>query len=344
MRIPESNHLPVYHLASCFNNTTATYKFYWLISILQEVETGNYIIPKRNLFARMISNSWYTVNYFNVSFGKLDLIQNTVRKIKEIEKIPIDEKQQKVFSHLTASKNYDTEKLLRHFNRNVPHRFLSPWFIKKSEKYINAASKSFDKQCIYALYDDIIEVNPDWINYLTSNSKILKDFCYWNLSLFLQARNFSVPDIPNKLIKPPSRGNLENQKKFFWDIALQELGLIKCIYTGKNLTIGTYAMEHFIPHSFVSHDLIWNLIPADPSFNSSKNNRLPPLETYFVPFFSLQKTAVKIVQIKSPNSRFLLDYLTVLPDIENSFTENRFKEIFQPLVTIASNNGFEFLK
>lgn len=344
MRLPESNHLPVNHLAACFNNTTATYKFYWLLSILQEVETGNHLIPKRNLFARMISNSWYTVNYFNVSFGKLDLIQNTVQEVKEIEKIPVDEKQQKVFNLLTASKNYETGKLLWHFNKNVPHRFLSPWFVKKSEKYIYHASQLFNQKCLYALNNDSIEINPEWINYLISNSKILKDFCYWNLSLFLQARNPSVPDIPNKLFKAPSRGKLEKQKRFFWDIALQEMGFIKCIYTGKELTVGNYVMEHFIPHSFVSHDLIWNLIPADCSFNSAKNNKLPPLEKYFKQFYSLQKTAVEIVKRKSPKNKLLQDYLIILPDIDKSFTEVRFKEVFQPLVTIASNNGFEFLQ
>uniref|UniRef100_UPI0040483A9D HNH endonuclease domain-containing protein n=1 Tax=Mariniflexile sp. TaxID=1979402 RepID=UPI0040483A9D len=54
-----------------------------------------------------------------------------------------------------------------------------------------------------------------------------------------------------------------------------ELGSVDCIYTGEKLIKGNYAVEHFIPYSFVSHDLIWNLIPADKSFNSSKSNRLP---------------------------------------------------------------------
>ncbi|WP_410479158.1 HNH endonuclease domain-containing protein [Pedobacter miscanthi] len=45
--------------------------------------------------------------------------------------------------------------------------------------------------------------------------------------------------------------------------------------------------EHFIPYAFVSHDLIWNLIPADPSFNSPKNDRLPRIEDYFDGFYNL---------------------------------------------------------
>ncbi len=344
MHLPKSNHLPVHLLASSFNNVSATYKFYWLLSILEEIENGDRKIPKKNLFARIISNAWYTVNYFNVSYGKQDLIQNTVRMIKEIEKIPIDKKKQIVYNKIVTSNNSQTKRLLKHYDKNVPHWFLTPWFKKKGKKYIYNSSKSFNEQCLYALYPDFIEINPDWENYLISNSKILKDFCYWNLSLFLQARNPSVPDIPNKLIKPPSTRKLSKQRKNFWNIIFNEMGTITCIYTGKELTSEKYEVEHFIPHSFVSHDLIWNLLPADPSFNSSKNNKLPPLEKYFNPFFTLQKNAVEIIKAKTPKNILLQDYLVILPDYENSFTKIKFKEVFQPLITIASNNGFEFLE
>ena len=97
MHLPKSNGLPVNLLAACFNNTSATYKYYWLLSILQAVEEGNLKVSKRDLFSRMISNSWYTVNYFHVSFGNQDLIQQAIEAINEIEKIPIDEKRQLVF-------------------------------------------------------------------------------------------------------------------------------------------------------------------------------------------------------------------------------------------------------
>ena len=48
-----------------------------------------------------------------------------------------------------------------------------------------------------------------------------------------------------------------------------------------------YAVEHFLPYAFVSHDLMWNLIPADRSFNSSKSDKLPPLERYFEPYYDI---------------------------------------------------------
>lgn len=343
-QLPKSNGLPVNLLAACFNNTVATYKYYWLLSILQSVENGNLKISKRELFARMISNAWFTVNYFHVSFGKQDLIQDAVHVINGIEKISIDEKRESVFQKLLTATKSETEKQLWHFNKNVPHWFLSPWFSKMDRAEIYFSSKSFSEKCLYALYEDKIEINPEWKNYLTSNVRVLKDFCYWNLCLFLQAKNPNVPDIPNKLIKPALRNNLTKQRTQFWDLVLNELGSVKCIYTGEKLTVGKYAVEHFIPYSFVSHDLIWNLIPADISFNCSKSDRLPPLEKYFNSFFDLQKSAVEIVSHKAPSSKLLEDYLTIFPDLQRSFSKDKFRETIQPLITIASNNGFEFMK
>jgi beta-lactamase class A len=68
MHLPQTNLLPDHKLASVYNSTSATYKFYWLLAIMELVEEGQLKLDKRQLFARMISNSWYTVNYFHVSF------------------------------------------------------------------------------------------------------------------------------------------------------------------------------------------------------------------------------------------------------------------------------------
>lgn len=344
MQLPNSNGLPINLLAACFNSKVATYKFYWLLSILQSVEEGNLKISKKELFARMISNAWYTVNYFHVSFGKQDLIQQVIEAINEIEKIPIDEKRELVFKKLSSTINNKTVKQLWHFNKNVPHWFLSPWFQKMDRNEIYRASQTFNGKCLYALYDDSIAINPEWKNYLTDNARVLKDFCYWNLALFLQAKNPNVPDIPNKLIKPAQRSGLIKQRTQFWDLVVQELGSVKCIYTGEKLTVGNYAVEHFIPYNFVSHDLIWNLIPADKSFNCSKSDKLPPLEKYFNSFFALQKTAIEIVKDTNPKNKLLEDYLTIFSDLDKNFSKGKFRERIQPLITIASNNGFEFLK
>jgi hypothetical protein len=349
MNLPFSVNLPVNRLASVFASTSATYKFYWFVAILELVEEGNTAISRRKLFSRMISNSWYTVNYFHVSFGKQDLIQEAVRSILKIENLTIDENKNKINSVLENTTNIQTIKTLNHFDKNVPHWFISPWFCGISNrKTISDLSQNFDNECIYALEKESISINPNWVSYLKTNSKILKDFCYWNLSLFLQKRNPNVPDIPNKLIKSITRSSLAKQTNDYWKPVFQELGSIECIFTGNKLIFEEkkYALDHFVPHAFVSHDLIWNLIPIDKSFNSSISDKLPSIDKYFDKFFNLQKTAFEIVKHQNSKNKFLEEYLTILPNLAhlNEFDYIRYKESIQPLITIASNNGCVYIK
>lgn len=340
--LPQQDNLPINLLAACFNKTSATYKFYWFLSILNRVEQGEVKINKHHLFADMVAHSWFTVNYFHISFGKQDKLQQAIEKVRVLENLTIDADRIRIFKRLTSSEHKATLKELWYFNSEVPHRFLSPWFKADDLKLAYQYSQAFTNNCLYAVDKDYITINPAWISYLKNNAGILKAFCYWNLAVYLQSKNPNVPDIPNKLIKIPVRKSLKEQRKF-WDIVIGELGGVDCIYTNSRLKIGQYAVEHFIPYAFVSHDLIWNLIPADPSFNSSKSDKLPILEKHFDPFFNLQEQAVAIIRHKAPKHKFLEDYLTLFPLMETQALERqRFLEQIQPLITIASNNGFEF--
>lgn len=344
IKLPETSSLPVNLLAACFNKTSATYKFYWFLSILNRVEQGEIMIDKRHLFADMIAHSWFTVNYFHVSFGKQDKLQQAIEKVKLLENLAIDADRDHIFKSLTATEHQTTLKELWYFNSEVPHRFLSPWFRAEDMKLAYDQSQSFHNNCLYAVNKESIRVNPVWFEYLKNNAGILKAFCYWHLAVYLQRKNPNVPDIPNKLIKVPVRKSLNEQRKF-WDIVIGELGGVDCIYTNTRLNIGQYAVEHFLPYAFVSHDLMWNLIPADPSFNSSKSDKLPVLDKYFDPFYNLQQQAVEIIQHKAPKHKFLEDYLTIFPLLTHQPIERqKFLEQIQPLVTIASNNGFEFFR
>jgi hypothetical protein len=350
MQLPASGGLPVQLLASCFNYTSATYKYYWLLSIIQAVENHQTTIDKKVLFARMLANAWYTVNYFRVSFGKQDLIQESIRLISAHENISIYESRETVFQRLYTSQLPATVRQLRHFNTNVPHWFMSPWFPRmtgesdaQAKERIYRQSQQFEHGCLYALYTDHIELNPGWRPYIIENARLLKDFCYWNLALFLQARNPNVPDIMNKIIKPSFRSPLTTQRNHYWNIVLNELGSTECIYTQKRLTAQDYALEHFIPYSFVAHDQIWNLVPADPSFNSRKSNKLPDLDQYFEPFYRLQQTAFEIVSQQMPKNKLLQDYYTIFPDLDARLDKQQFRNLLQPMIVIASFNGFEFM-
>ncbi|MFC4211901.1 HNH endonuclease domain-containing protein [Pedobacter lithocola] len=347
--IPNHERLPINLLAASFNKTAAAYKFYWFLSILDEVEEGQYYIPKQRLFSGMVATSWYTINYFKISFGKQDQLHDKVKEIAAVEGINIDEDRGKIKSRLNTSNVLSTQKLLWRFDKQVPHRFLSPWFpsIAENKNAVYQASQDFENDGLYSLEQTHITINPIWIDYLSRNAGILKSFCYWKLSLYLQKHNPNVPDIPNKLVKPAKRNSLAKPRKV-WDMVVEELGGVDCIYTNTRLYKNGFAVEHFIPYAFVSHDLFWNLIPACPSFNSSKSDKLPQLEKYFDAFYDLQKTAIEIIKYRMPKEKLLEDYLSIFPDLESlqklpDDYKAKFKTTIEPLITIAGNNGFEYM-
>ncbi len=348
-QLPEDKILPINLLISCFNKTSSTYKFYWLLSIIDALESRLSIesttIPKKELFARMIANAWYTVNYFRVSFGKQDKLHSAVINIKELENLPIDANKQLILSRLINSNNPQTINELLQFNKQVPHWFLSPWFPGENKAAIYQKSQSTNFKCLYSLNEKFISVDLFWANYLLINATLIRNFCFWNLVVFLQNKNPNVPDIPNKIIKPAIRNNLTNQRKF-WNTVFDETESLNCIYTNQSLSKENYAIEHFIPYSFLSHDLMWNLIPADRAFNSIKSDKLPNLEIYFNGFFIIQKIAIDIIREKEPRNKYLEDYLTIFTPDQYKNIENiklKFRNTLEPLITIASNNGFEFL-
>lgn len=328
-------------ISSVFKNTSATYKFYWFWSILESVENGNKAINKRELFARMLTLSWHTVNYFQLSFGKQDLIQNAIFNVKELENLDIDAKHSLILRSLMETKNPKTIALLNHFNNNVPHKFLSPWVGTGSKSKVYASSLDKDNNAPYKLYSDQIKIDDRWFVFLRNNLGVLKSFCFWNLSLFLQNRNPNVPEIPNKIHRPIIRGSLIKHKREFWDLVLDELGYVNCIYTGEKLVVGNYIIEHFLPHQFVAHDLMWNLIPAETLFNSAKRDKLPSFEKYFHDFCALQNEGFKIIKRSKPKNKFLQDYLNIFPQL--NFDKSKFQDHIQPMLTIAHNNGFQYL-
>lgn len=219
--LPLFKNLETQKLAQIFNNTSATYKFYWFLGILDCVEKGKKEIDKIDLFAKMLSKPWYTVNYFKLSFGSQDKIQSSIKFVQKRENLPITLSKIEIENGLKGSQSKEVQRKLYHFDKNVPHWFLSPWYKVKNKQVIYFASQEFENKPPYALHDHKIIIDEDWFKYFQGHAKILREFCYWNLSLFLQVRNPNVPDIPNKLIKPAKRNSLVQQRNKYWTIYLK---------------------------------------------------------------------------------------------------------------------------
>src|SRR5690606_28167005 len=162
MNLPYHPEISISKLSAVFKNTSATYKFYWFWSILEAVEDGKTTITKKEIFSRMLALAWYPVNYFHLSFGKQDLIQNAILEVKELEGFNIDDKRRVIFDRLYNSTNPQTNQLLNHFDKNVPHKFLSPWLGSESKSKTYKCSLDPVNNAPYALYKNHIVISDKW--------------------------------------------------------------------------------------------------------------------------------------------------------------------------------------
>jgi len=349
MNLPLDNNIDTRVLSQIYDNTVATYKFYWFVSLLDIfVKTQKRQISFWKIIVGMIAEAWYPIHYFRLHFGKSDSLYEQIIALQKELNVPIDIKKEDLKSLLINKIDDDKVKLLlKVFTLNVPYRFLSPWIIYRNDNEVIALSQKFHNNCIYAIKDKSVEINPLWENYLVENYGILRDFSFWNLTLFLQKRNPNVPDVPSKLIKPIQRDALTNQRKF-WNDFIEINGSIQCIYTGKTLYKKEFDLDHFVPWSFVSHNLLWNLLPADASINSSKSNNLPPLDIYLRPFAQMHQKAIRTIFPINQNNKLFEDYFSIYDSVSElvRMSEDDFLRVYQktfsPLVQIAENMGFKY--
>lgn len=355
MNIPQSDILSTNCLGRIFTKTVATYKYFWFISIMQiHAKKSNLRIDVWDIVIRMVANAWYPIHYYRLSFGKSDSLFDIVVELQKITEIPIDANIDIVIGALRDRlEDIRIKSRLRILTQNVPYRFLRPWIDTSDDRGMVIRSQTLENGCLYSLYkknaDFYIMLNPAWDLYLHSHYNILMDFAYWNLMQFLQVRNPNVPAISNKLIKPEKRNPLSNQHRY-WDMAMELGGSIHCIYTGKELHPSEYDLDHFIPWSFVSHDLLWNLIPADGSINSSKGDKLPDLSFYLPKLVELQHRSLQILVNTDRNFKVLEDFLSLgytaqeLAVMNDEKFRDLFEKIFKPMHQIALNMGFEVWK
>ena len=355
MRIPESDILTTNRLGKIFSNTVATYKFFWFVSIMQiHAKTDNPRINVWDIVIRMVANAWYPIHYFRLSFGKSDSLFEIVMELQRITQIPIDANAETIIKEIKARlQDKQIRKLLNTLTLNVPYRFLSPWIATADNKLMVERSQTLENGCLYSLHkngsDFYIVLNPAWDTYLHAHYNILVDFAYWNLTLFLQTRNPNVPAIPNKLIRPEARNSLSKQHDY-WDMVMTIGGPIRCIYTNTELHPNDYALDHFIPWSFVSHDLLWNLIPSDGSINSSKSNKLPELDFYLPKLAALQHHSLQLILNANKEPKVLEDYVSLgytareLANMDDEHFRELYERTFNPINQIALNMGFETWK
>lgn len=355
MQIPQSNILTTRHLNRVFDKTVATYKYYWFLGMLDLfVKQGKTRMNVWEIMITMVANAWYPVVYFRLSFGKSESLYEAIMTLQKDYDIPINISVRDLTALLHEFiQRSDVRKRLNFLQLNVPFRFLRPWIDTSDDRQTIVRSQTFENGCLYKLerVDGTlwVELNPVWLDYLRENYDILNAFAYWGLTGFLQVRNPNVPNISGKLVKQEERSSLFAQHKF-WNIAMSHGLEVRCLYTDNLLKEHAYDLDHFIPWSFVSHDLLWNLMPADSSINSSKSNRLPDLDLYLPKMAEAHQAALRINLNVGKQPKLLEDYLSLghtpqeIVSMDREHLLDCFFHTFTPMHQIALNMGFEIWK
>jgi len=360
MNLPASSRVNVAHLAALFADTTNSYKFYWLLALLDSLaENGQPRIALRDLSLRMVAGVWYPLDYFKLSFGVddgfkpiADFVSGHIQVDNRPSARPLFEQ---LGSGLATAEKLTLDRMVKMLLRFVPYRFLRPFFKAElrglPDQQVNgriAELSRLSDAAPYRLDGDSLDIYPNWLVYLQEHQGILRGFTYWHLLRFLQKNNPNVIGLAEKL-QPP--GDNERNLKVataYWKAFLAERPDFRCIYSGQPLTAGNLSIDHFLPWSYVAHNQLWNLVPAPKPVNSAKNNWLPDLDLYFERFARTQFEAFQFHADKG-NRRALEEYHLLFAQSLDSikaapfewFRERLARQIL-PQHQTAQNMGFSF--
>lgn len=355
-----SSNVEIRPLQRAFHKTTASYKFLWFLAILDLVkeasqDAGPLRLSISTICVRMVAKSWIRTQRFKLSFGRWDQITAIIEALKNLENDFLFDPRYKEPEALRALETFarmQPEKfrkiLFSPLSRYVPYRLLSVWFPRAVESFKEAISFNSKKNLYYFPENNLksIEISADWRKYFLENYELLKDFTYWKFADFLQTRNTGVPALVKKFELPESRISLETQRKF-WTPFLTSSHLAKDIY-GNQLDPNNFALDHFLPWTFVVHNQIWNLTPTDRELNSSKSDQIP--QDFFIRPLALQHKNLVRYHLSKDRKRsedFFAEYEIFLGvEIADfvSASDAQVIELFQehldPLQQTALNMGF----
>lgn len=363
--LPEHSSLDIEAFSRIFRNRNSSYKFLWMQAILRVVALGkchDNTIPVNLLVAHMFEIAKYPLRKFRLAFGLNDRIDMHLRDLGEMR--AWEDLQRNIFECNIAGRAEEIPgHIVRKMMKFVPYRMLIPFFSgnqlgKFSERtqheiIATLSRRNFDseKPPLYRLLPgmEAIELHPLWRNYLEVNLPIVEAWAKWHWAKYLQTCNPNSPAIQSKLGKPDSRAALSREREFWRWVIGKRAGEIICIFSGEDLDMGDFALDHYLPRDFIAHDQIWNLSPVSQAANAQKSNMLPPRES-FERFVQIQHIGLTTCHAARPGKyRKLMDeYLAginvsvwnqnppSLADLQSAYSQ-----VILPLWQLAKNNGFK---
>lgn len=336
-----------------FRDTTSSYKFFWLLAILDQLAALHKPIPLRLLVQSMVTRAWAAVALFRLSLGKVDRLQDCVCALQQESRLAPRSSASQIDAAMAGWAAFD--QWAQELVRFVPGRFLAPWFPgvrpydrRGARDIAIVADKSWGtaQSGPYRLVEheggSALELAPGWLIWLQRNRPLLQAFAELELTRYLQTRNPSVPGIVAKLALPRRRSLGKARGWWNWAIARMSPGTIIDIYTGAPVT-AAFEVDHFLPWSLVAHDEFWNLCPVTPGTNRAKSDCLPH-ERFLPKLAQLHGALLRNPDLPRDLALGYAELLQVdlprLPTISAEALDQRYCDLVLPLAQIAANQGF----
>ena len=358
--IPFSDEVNTSSFSKLFENKSESYKLFWFKAILDQVRQGNSEIYFRSLIEKMIVDAWYMVSEYKLNLGPADTLEKTVLYLQEKTQFKPTEKEDVIYDYIRNAEDNQLKAYMRTLCLNVPYRLQAPlietpkasvWHkTREITEYINNQSGIMYHIHPNGTLESKIIITPSWMDYLRSNLGIILGWTDYNLILYLQRRNPTVPGIADK-IYPPQERKL-TAATGYWKYLITS-GNVRDIYTGELLTTKDLSIDHFVPWSYVASDELWNLIPTTRSVNSKKSNNLPKWDVYFTLLANTEFDAYLAVSADAKakqlfekcakeniNNEDIRYRLYRQEQNKESFTR-QLEEILLPIYDSAKNMGFK---
>ncbi len=299
------NHLDIEGFSHMMDSPSSCYKFYWLEAIVNLISEGVSRTTFDEIINEMIANAWYSVREYHINlsgiyYGDKDALQRAVNRLAEVSGLAANASKVEIKNKI---KEYDKDlkEAKDQLIKMVPYRALSGFLskldgyngddgIKRITAYIELVNNvtvlpyTFGKSL--ALKKEVF-FNPDWMKMIQDNTVPILGWIQYKKLNWLQNNNPEVPGMIYKLTPMDATKRKLNAVRKLWD-AIFELKPIKDVFTEEDIDCGNYDVDHFIPRNFVMNDELWNLIPMDPSLNSSKSDKLPKWKPFFKRFSNNQ--------------------------------------------------------
>lgn len=308
------NNLDTDKFARMFNNKAQSYKFYWFEAILNLSVASQDDLTFDEIINEMICEAWHTVTHYHLRLGPTvngnaeNFLEHAINTLNihavELGQNPSRDDLKSAIKECESELKNDKYRLTDY----VPYKLLYPFFdaegmeeglsyLKKDQRtrlieYM--ARLSSDTNLFYTILDGVglqkkVRINPFWRKLLIKNYSVIRSWVQYNKAQFLQDRNPGVPGVIYKICPENEELRKLEQARDLWKTVAEITGQpIKEIYTGQDIPLDLLSLDHFVPRSYISNDELWNLTPMRRSLNSSKNNRLPSWEEFFVPFAKYQ--------------------------------------------------------